>query len=163
MHCIAKGIVVKPFSSRVDYAEFNAMAPAVRAALIGLNTAALEAGIEKDLLELVKVRASQINGCAFCLQYHLNLARSLDVKPEKLDLIAAWRDTGVYSERERAALAWTELLTRIANEHVTDEAYAAALRQFPEKELVLLTAIIGAINTWNRLAIAFRFTPPART
>ena len=151
------------FSSRIDYDEFNHMAPAIRSALLGLSNAAAEAGIEKELLELIKLRASQINGCAFCLQYHLNVARSLDVKPEKLDLVAAWRDAGIFSERERAALEWTELLTCIAYEHVTDEAYAAVLGQFSEKELVFLTAAIGAINTWNRLAVAFRFTPPTRT
>lgn len=151
------------FASRIDYERFNQMAPAVRSALVQLGSAAVEAGIEKELLELVKLRASQINGCAFCLQFHLNLARGLDVPPEKLDLVAAWRDAGVYSARECAALAWTELLTCIAQEHISDEDYAAAREHFSEKELVFLTAAIGAINSWNRLAVAFRFVPPART
>ncbi|HJV85961.1 MAG TPA: carboxymuconolactone decarboxylase family protein [Noviherbaspirillum sp.] len=150
------------FSSRIAYADFNQMAPAIRTALIDLASAAVEAGIEKDLLELIKLRVSQINGCAFCLQYHLNIARGLDVKPEKLDLVAAWRDAGVYSERECAALAWAELVTCVAQEHITDEDFASVRAQFSEKEVVFLTGAICAINSWNRLSVAFRFPPPPR-
>ncbi len=150
------------FSSRIAYADFNEMAPQIRTALVDLGRAAVEAGIEKDLLELIKLRASQINGCAFCLQYHLNIARGLGVTPEKLDLVAAWRDAEIYSGRECAALEWTELLTRVAQEHITDEAFAAVRTQFSEKEVVFLTGAICAINSWNRLSVAFRFAPPPR-
>jgi AhpD family alkylhydroperoxidase len=151
------------FSSRIDFARFNQIAPAVRPALHALGNAAVEAGIEKELLELIKLRASQLNGCAFCLRLHLNLARPLGIAQEKLDLLTAWRDTPDFSRRERAALRWTELLTEIAHEHVADADYAAAREEFSEQELVFLSAAIAAINSWNRLAVAFRFTPPARS
>lgn len=147
---------------RIAYEDFNRIAPDVRAALIALGSAAAEAGIDKTLLELIKLRASQVNGCAFCLQFHLNHARTLGVAAAKLDLLATWRDAPVYSGRERAALAWTERLTCIAGEHIDDDAFDAARREFSEEELVFLSAAVAAINGWNRLAGAFRFTPPVQ-
>jgi AhpD family alkylhydroperoxidase len=144
----------------MERAEFKEIAPAADAALIALGQAAAAAGIEKDLLELVKLRASQINGCAFCIQFHLNIARQLGIAPEKLDLVVAWREAGVFSAREQAALSWTEALTAIAGRILDDAAYEAALAHFSKAELAFLTAAIGAVNVWNRIAVAFRFTPP---
>lgn len=147
--------------ARMEFRQFTVMAPAVYAALGALGKAVDASGLDKALTELVKVRVSQINGCAFCLQFHLNLIRrGLDVDPRKLDLVAAWRDAGVFSPREQAALAWAEALTDITNHGAHDEAYAQASAQFSETELAHLTAAIGAINTWNRIAVGYRFSPP---
>jgi len=146
--------------ARLEYQAFNQVAPAVPAALAALGKAVDDAGLEKSLTELVKLRVSQINGCAFCLQYHLNLIRKLDLDPRKLDLLAAWRDAGIYSAREQAALAWAEALTRIATHEVDDAAYAQASREFAPPELAHLSAAIANINAWNRIAAGFRFTPP---
>jgi AhpD family alkylhydroperoxidase len=146
--------------ARIEYAEFTKAAPDVVSALRALTKTAIDAGLEKDLVELVKIRASQINGCAFCLQYHLNEARKTSVAPEKLDLLATWEEAGIYSERERAALAWTEALTRVADGGVSDAAYAGVGKTFSGKEVIYLTAAIGNINAWNRIGVAFRFAPP---
>ena len=147
-------------AARMGYADFTRIAPAANAALLALSKSASAAGLERDLLELVKLRASQINGCAFCVQFHLNMARQFKVAAEKLDLVAAWREAGIYAPREMAALAWTELLTRLPAEGVSDQAYAAARLEFSDSELAFLTAAIGAVNVWNRLGVAFRFSPP---
>jgi AhpD family alkylhydroperoxidase len=147
-------------TARKERSEFAAIAPAAEAALIALSRAAADSGLDKQLLELVKLRASQINGCVFCVQYHLNLARKLGAPAAKLDLMAVWREAGVYSARERAALAWTETLTELAHRDVPDAAYAAVREQFSEEELVFLSTAIAAINAWNRLGAGFRFSPP---
>jgi AhpD family alkylhydroperoxidase len=144
----------------MERADFKRIAPAADAALLALSRAAADAGLEKDLLELVKLRASQINGCAFCLQLHLTIARDLGIPSAKLDLLVAWREAGLFSSREQAALDWTETLTGVSGGGVPDETYAAARAQFSEAELAFLTAAIGAINAWNRVAVAYRFTPP---
>ena len=120
-----------------------------------------KAGIEKELLELIKIRASQINGCAFCVQFHILQAESLGVSADKLNLVVVWREAPQFSARERAALAWTEALTMLTS-GVSDEVYAEASAEFSEKELTYLSAAIGAINAWNRLGVAYRWTPPAR-
>ena len=146
--------------ARLEFAPFMKTAPDVIAALRALTKASVDAGLEKDLIELIKIRASQINGCAFCLQHHLNEARKLGVAAEKLDLVATWQEAGVYSEREQVALAWTETLTRVADNGASDEAYAAAGKAFNEKEVMYLTAAIGNINAWNRIGVAYRFSPP---
>ena len=146
--------------ARLDYASFNQLAPDVGAALRALGKAVDDAGLDKSLTELVKLRASQLNGCAFCLQFHLNLARALPLAPAKLDLLARWRDAPVYTARERAALAWTEALTLMAGQHVDDAVYAQLQRHFDSAEIVFLSAAIANINAWNRLAGALRFTPP---
>ena len=116
-------------------------------------------GLEINILELVKLRASQINGCAYCLAMHTRDARKHGISNERMHLLNAWREAPLYSERERAALAWTEALTLITQGHAPDEVYAQARAQFSDKELVDLTLAITTINAWNRLAIAFR-TPP---
>jgi AhpD family alkylhydroperoxidase len=146
--------------ARLTYEAFTKTAPAAHAALSALGKAVDESGLEKELTELVKLRASQLNGCAFCIQFHLNAARKLGLASEKLDLVAAWPDAGVFTPREMAALAWTEALTGMGAESTSDQAYAAVLRQFNEKEAVFLTVAIGTINQWNRIAVALRFPPP---
>ena len=149
--------------SRMSRGEFHKLAPEVRAHLGPLNQAAIDAGgIEKLLIELVKIRASQINGCAFCLDMHTREARALGETEERLHVLAAWHESPVFADRERAALAWTDALTDIADGHVTDEVYADVKNAFSDKELAYLTAAVVAINSWNRIAVAFRFLPDAR-
>ena len=113
-------------------------------------------GLERSLMELVKMRASQINGCAYCLDMHSKDARALGETEQRLYGLNAWHESPFYTERERAALAWTEALTLISQSHAPDEVYEQARKQFSEKELVDLTMVIIAINGWNRLAIGFR-------
>src|SRR5690606_20139747 len=125
--------------ARMELEQFRKAAPESAAALVALGQAAAAAGLAKDLLELVKVRASQLNGCAFCTQYHLNLARQAGAPQAKLDLIAAWRDAGLFSPRERAALLWTETLTALGREGASDAAWAELRAQFSESEAVALT------------------------
>ena len=146
--------------SRVTYEDFVARAPAVAAALRELSKTAGEAGLDKRLVELIKVRASQINGCAFCVQFHINLARKLGVPVAKLDLVAVWREAGIFDARENAALAWTETLTRLGPEAASDADYAALRAAFNEDEALFLTVAIGVINQWNRIGVALRFAPP---
>jgi AhpD family alkylhydroperoxidase len=146
--------------ARKELEDFAALAPAAHAAIYALGKAITDSGLEKDLLELVKLRASQINGCTFCVQFHLNVARKHSVLQEKLDLVAVWKDADLFTPRERAALQWTEILTELAKNRVSDEEYAGINRHFSEKELFFLTAAIGQINVWNRFGVAFRFTPP---
>ena len=123
----------------------------------------LARSFDPKLLALVKMRASQINGCAYCLHMHSEEARKLGETAERLLLLDAWHESALYSERERAALAWTEALTKVAETHAPDEAYAAARSQFSEKELVDLSMAIAMINAWNRLAIGFRAAHPSDT
>jgi AhpD family alkylhydroperoxidase len=153
---------MSPHAGGLTYPGFAKAAPAVHAALLALGKSVEESGLEKTLTELVKLRASQINGCAFCLQYHLDIARKLGIAAEKLDLVAAWREAGVFSPREMAALAWTETLTEMTADVTSDEAYAALLQHFSETEAMFLTVAVGTINQWNRIAVALRF-PPLRT
>lgn len=147
-------------SVRIAYETFQKTAPAAQAALLAMGKAADEAGLDKTIIELVKLRVSQINNCAFCLQIHLNVSRRLGLPQEKLDLVATWREAGIFSEREGAALAWAEVLTRLADRSVADEAYEAVRRHFDENELIFLSTSIATINAWNRLGAAFGFAPP---
>jgi AhpD family alkylhydroperoxidase len=156
----AETSVPRPSHARLTYEAFTTTAPAVHAALTALGKAVDESGLEKELTELLKLRASQLNGCAFCVQHHLNTARRLGVASEKLDLVAAWPDAGVFTPREMAALAWTEALTEMGSESASDQAYAALLRHFNAREALFLTVAIGTINQWNRIAVALRFPPP---
>jgi AhpD family alkylhydroperoxidase len=136
-----------------------AAAPKLIQAMLTLQQAIAGSGLERSLAELVKTRASQINGCAFCLRMHTRDARAHGESEERLYLLDAWREAPCYTERERAALAWTEALTLIAQTHAPDADYAALQAQFDEEEQVALTLLIGAINTWNRIAIGFRAVP----
>jgi AhpD family alkylhydroperoxidase len=147
--------------ARSEYRDFHKAAPEIYAFLVGLGQAAAKAGIDKQLLELVKIRASQINGCAFCVQFHILQAESLGISADKLNLVVVWREVPQFSAQERAALAWTESLTRLT-EGVDDAVYAEASAEFSEQELAYLTSAIGAINVWNRLGAAYRWSPPAR-
>lgn len=146
--------------ARTDYQTFTALAPAAYGALTTLGKTVDDAGLDKGLTELVKLRVSQINGCAFCVQHHLNVARRIGVAAVKLDLVAAWRDAGVFSDREAVALAWAEHLTNLPADDAGDHVYAAVREQFSEAETVFLTLAIGTINAWNRLGVGLRFPPP---
>jgi len=148
-------------TARLGYQALRDLAPAVAPALIGMSEAAAKSGLEKPLLELAKIRASQINGCAFCLDMHVRDARKAGESEARIYLLNAWRESPVYSERERAALAWTEALTLVTEGHVPDAVYEETRRHFTEKELANLTAANVAINAWNRIAIAFRYVPAA--
>jgi AhpD family alkylhydroperoxidase len=138
----------------------SSVAPEAYEAVCALDSYVAQCGLEHSLLELVKTRASQINGCAYCLHMHTRDARRHGESEERLYLLGAWRESPLYSERERAALAWTEALTLIAETGAPDEAYAQARAQFSAEELVKLTVAIGLINTWNRIAIGFRMIHP---
>lgn len=126
-----------------------------------LNDHVQASGLEKPLLELVKIRASQINGCAFCLDMHARAAKKLGESDERMLLLSAWREAGVFSDREKAALAWTEAVTLISENHVSDTLYHATRKYFSERELVDLTWAITVINGWNRMMAAFA-VPPAK-
>ncbi len=136
--------------------EHHRVAPRGLQAMLDLQKYVNESGLEHSLLELVKMRASQINGCAFCLDMHSKDARAAGETEQRLYLLDAWEETSLYSPRERAALQWTEAVTRVADGHVPDEAFRAAREHFSEEELVNLTYALVAINGWNRLCIAFR-------
>jgi AhpD family alkylhydroperoxidase len=116
-------------------------------------------GLERPLLELVKMRASQINGCAYCLDMHSKDARALGETEQRLYALNAWSETPFYSERERAALEWTEAITQISETHAPDDVYERVSKQFKPEELANLTLAIATINGWNRLCIAFRVMP----
>jgi AhpD family alkylhydroperoxidase len=147
--------------ARCEQKDVMALAPDVSDIVLALSHAAAKAGIDKQLLELIKLRASQINGCAFCLQFHILQGERLGIAADKLNLVVVWRETALFSGRERAALAWTEALTRLT-EGVSDEVYAQASAEFSQQELVYLSSAIASINVWNRLGVAYRWTPPAR-
>jgi AhpD family alkylhydroperoxidase len=135
------------------------LVPGAYKAMTALQAQADEGGLEPAMMELVKTRASQINGCAFCLTMHTQDARKHGESEDRLHLLSAWRETSLYSDRERAALAWTEAVTLVASSHVPDDVFEEARKYFSETELVNLTMQIVAINSWNRLAISFRAQP----
>jgi AhpD family alkylhydroperoxidase len=125
-------------------------------ALLQLQKEVEASGLEHSLIELIKIRTSQINGCAYCLDMHTKDARAMGETEQRIYTLNAWRETPFFSERERAALAWAEAVTRVGDTHVPDEVYEIAQKQFDERELVALTFAVIAINSWNRLAISFR-------
>jgi AhpD family alkylhydroperoxidase len=143
--------------------NFYQAAPDTIKALGTLESRVQGSGIEQSLMELVKTRASQINGCAYCINMHTQDARKRGETEQRLYLLNAWREAPVYSDRERAALAWTEAVTLISETHAPDDIYAEVRAQFSEAETVNLTMLIATINAWNRLAIAFRAVPPVKT
>jgi len=142
--------------ARIDYAR---VAPAAVEAMRGLESYVHSSGLEGSLLELVKIRASQINGCAYCLDMHTRDARAAGEAEQRLYALAAWHEAPFFSPRERAALAWTEAVTTLHPDHVADAVYEGARGQFTESELVALTVAVIAINGWNRLAISMRSVP----
>jgi AhpD family alkylhydroperoxidase len=143
-------------SPRIDYSK---VAPGAVRAMYGLEKYLAQCSIEQPLRELVKLRVSQINGCAYCIDMHWKDARAAGETEQRLYGLVAWREAPYYSERERAAFAWTEELTLIADNHVADELYEQTRRQFSEQELVDLTLAVVTINAWNRIAISFRQEP----
>lgn len=141
---------------RLNYAE---VAPGAIKAMQELEKYVHGSGLERSLYELVKTRASQINGCAYCLDMHTKDARKAGESEQRLYALSAWRETPFYTERERAALEWTEALTLISENEVPDILYDSVRKHFDEQEMVALTMAIIAINGWNRLAISFRTVP----
>jgi AhpD family alkylhydroperoxidase len=140
-------------TERIDYSK---VIPAGYRAILGLEKYLESCGLEQSLLDLIRMRASQINGCAYCLDMHWKDARANGESEQRLYSLDAWRETSYYSERERAALAWTEAVTSISTNHVNDELYQLARQYFSEEELSNLTLAIITINSWNRLSISFR-------
>lgn len=139
--------------------DFYSAEPAFMKALVGVETQIAKGTIEILTKELVRLRASQINGCAFCLDMHVTDAIKAGETQRRLATVAAWRETPFFSERERAALEWTESLTLISQNHVPDAVWEAVRPHFTEAELMELTTLITSINSWNRFAIAFRKMP----
>jgi AhpD family alkylhydroperoxidase len=142
---------------RIDYAR---IAPDALQAMRALEAFVRTCGLEPGLLDLLRTRASQINRCAYCIHLHVREARARGESEDRLHLLTAWRDSPLYSERERAALAWTESVTLVAETHVPDDVFADARRHFSPTELVNLTMAVGMTNAWNRLAISMRALHP---
>jgi len=140
-------------TERIDYKK---VAPEAYNAMLAIETYVRRSGLEHSLLELVRTRVSQINGCAHCLDMHTKEARTAGETEQRLYLLPAWREAPLYSDRERAALAWAEAVTKISSDDTPDDLYAEVRRHFDDKALVDLTLAIIAINGWNRLAIPFR-------
>jgi len=143
-------------AARIDYTKVGGGA---LKAMLGLEKYLAESSIEKPLRELVKVRASQMNGCAYCIDMHWKDARAGGETEQRLYGLSAWHEAPYYTERERAALAWAEELTLIAEHHVPDELYEEVRQRFSEPELIDLTLAVATINAWNRIAISFRSEP----
>ena len=135
-------------------------APEAMKAMVALENYVQESGLDHSLIDLVMTRASQINGCAYCVHMHTREARARGETEERLYLLDAWRNSPLYSERERAALAWTEAVTLVSETHVPDTVYDQARQHFSETELVNLTLCVATINAWNRIAISFRSVHP---
>ncbi|MBV8780435.1 MAG: carboxymuconolactone decarboxylase family protein [Phycisphaerae bacterium] len=140
---------------RVDYGK---VAPQAMTALGGVHKYLNDASIDRRLRALVEMRVSQINGCAYCMDLHSNEAREVGESQQRLDVLGAWRETEFFSEREKAALAWAEAVTKQGHEHIPDDLLAETLKHFSEKEIVDLTVIIAMMNAWNRIAVPLRKT-----
>ena len=143
--------------ARLTQAAFSAAVPKAYAALRALNAELGQLGLEPAIVELVRIRASQINGCAYCVQHHLKDARRIGVPEHKLELLVAWQEAGVFSPREEAALTWTEALTDRPGPGATDEAYRLVSAAFGATEIAALTMVIGTIGQLNRIAASMRF------
>lgn len=141
---------------RIDYRKY---AQQPLQSMLALEKYISESGLDPKLVHLVKMRASQINGCAYCLDMHSLDARAEGESEQRLYTLDAWRETPFFTDRERAALAWTEALTLVSHTHAPDDVYDEVKKQFSEKEIVDLTFVIGTINLWNRLAISLRAVP----
>ena len=143
-------------NARIDFQRHN---PKPMQLMLGIETYLAGCGLEHGLLHLIKMRASQINGCAYCLDMHSKDARAAGESEQRLYALNAWHETPFYTERERAALEWTEAVTLVSESHVPDGLYDRVRQQFSADELVNLTLAVTTINAWNRLAIAFRAVP----
>ncbi|MGD9803363.1 MAG: carboxymuconolactone decarboxylase family protein [Hyphomicrobiaceae bacterium] len=145
------------FEPRLRYAE---LAPAARKAVMTVDSYVHNSGLEIGLIELIKLRASQINQCAFCIDKHSKDARRFGETAQRLDLLAAWHESPIYSPRERAALAWTEALTRLSIDGAPDDLFQDLKQHFSDKEIVDLTVLVGHINLLNRIGVGFRLQHP---
>ncbi|MDO6416572.1 carboxymuconolactone decarboxylase family protein [Sphingomonas sp. BIUV-7] len=148
-------------TQRISQAQAYKAAPDQMKAMVALEESFATSGLDPELVELLKLRISQTNGCAFCLHMHASDLRKLGVADMKLHLLAGWHESRYFTDRERAALGWAEALTLVSRTHAPDADYAALAAHFSEEEQVRLSFVIGAINLWNRLAIGFRFAHPA--
>jgi AhpD family alkylhydroperoxidase len=151
--------VVNLMNPRLDSARFWTLMPQTSPAIVALGETAQAANLEPELLELVNLRCSQINGCAYCVQYHTANLKELGTVEAKVTLLVTWREAGIYSGREEAAFAWAEAVTLLADSHVPDSAYQAASAVFSDLELACLTTAIATINVWNRICVPYRFSP----
>ncbi|MGK3988041.1 carboxymuconolactone decarboxylase family protein [Sorangium sp. So ce136] len=142
---------------RLDYPGFRRIAPETERALLAISTAAKQSGLGDELIGLVKLRASLVNGCAFCVALHRRTARRLGIPGERLEALAGWRGSPLFTPRERAALAWTDALTQLSGGDVPDEVYSEVSAAFSDADLAALTSVVATINAWNRIAIAYRF------
>src|SRR5688572_9424954 len=159
---VARPIAINPERNRSMKPRLNHQkaAPETIKAMVARESHLASSGLEQSLYHLVKTRASQINGCAYCIHMHSRDARAHGETEERLYLLDAWRESPLYSDRERAALAWTEALTHISETHAPDDVYEEVRRHFSEVETVNLTMLIGMINLWNRLSIGMRSVHP---
>ena len=144
---------------RISYADFYKHQPVLAKSLIAIGEAVLASGLESSLYHLIKLRASQINGCGFCQHMHANEARKDGESQARLDVLPAWHEVPFFSARERAALSWTEALTQIAGKGVSDDDFAKVSAEFSQSEIANLTALIVSINSWNRIAVGNNFIP----
>jgi AhpD family alkylhydroperoxidase len=158
LHCAKCNSQEAAMHQRIDYRK---IAPQATQAMLQLQAYVNKCGLEPLLMELVKIRASQINGCAFCLHMHTRDARKLGEREERIYLLDAWRESSFYTERERAALEWTEALTLVSEGGVPDDVFNAVRGQFSDQEMVDLTMAVVAINGWNRISIGFAVPHPA--
>lgn len=145
---------------RLDYFS---RAPALMRVVLGLNQAVEQSGLEPSLLHLVKLRASQINGCSYCVDMHAHEALADGDSQQRVIMVAAWRESPLFTARERAAFAWTEALTKVSEGGVPDALYAEVRTEFSDEEMVKLSVAVAIINTWNRLSVAFRTIHPVRS
>ena len=147
-------------SARKEFEDLRQLVPGVYEAAGAMSKAINAGGVSKHLLELAKIRASQLNGCAQCLGMHLNNARAIGMDPQKLDLIAVWPEAGIFDEHEMAVLRWAEVLTDLVGNEISDDDFAAINAQFSEVEVAALSFAIAQINFYNRLGNAYRMSPP---
>ena len=147
-------------SVRKGWRDLDVLAPGVTRAISMIGNVVRNSSLDTELIELVKIRVSQINSCAYCLQLHINVAREAGMAPERIDLLPVWAEVDVYSEREKAALAWAETVNDVAHGGVSDEAYAAVHEQFSEEEVAILSAAIVQMNAYNRFGAIYRMKPP---
>jgi AhpD family alkylhydroperoxidase len=143
----------------ITYAEFGKTAEAARSAMTALSKSALDLGLDKGISELVKLRVSQINGCAFCIAFHLKVLRTLNVSQAKLDMLPVWHEAAEFCDAERAALGWAEEMTAMAEVAPAEESREALHAYFSREQIIGLNISIAGINAWNRMAVAFGFSP----
>ncbi|PNY78784.1 carboxymuconolactone decarboxylase family protein [Pseudomonas fluorescens] len=144
-------------AERIGYSKFIKLAPEVNATLCALDKLVHDSDLDNQLAELVKIRVSQINGCGFCVKYHLVAAQENEVPQAKVDALSTWKDALVFDEGERVALEWAEHMTLVAQHRIPDALNLKLHRHFTEVEIVWLSVVVGTINHWNRLGVALRF------